>query len=165
MIRDGVKNTAAEAPASALADTLAGAAKARLAEDKGEEYGQLPFAPDDPKTVPKAFPALYKEAADYYRTPQGSHCRLTNRFPLRSTDLLANFDAFALNRFISHRPLLMISGTDADTSEGSIQRLGGSDGAPTAPRSITCDSAAAVLIDGGPGGGLCLECLDAYIQE
>jgi fermentation-respiration switch protein FrsA (DUF1100 family) len=125
MIREGVKNTAAEAPASALADTLAGAAKARLAEAKGEEYGQLPFAPDDPKTVPEAFPTLYKEAADYYRTPRGSHYRSTNRFPLRSTDLLANFDAFAFNRFISPRPLLMISGTDADTryfSEIAIEK-------------------------------------------
>jgi fermentation-respiration switch protein FrsA (DUF1100 family) len=125
MIREGVKDTAAAAPPSALAATLAGAAKARLAEAKGEEYDQLPFAPDDPKAVPEAFPTLYKEAADYYRTPRGGHCRSTNRFPLRSTDLLANFDAFAFNRLISPRPLLMIAGSDADTkyfSEIAIEK-------------------------------------------
>ncbi|KAH8703012.1 Alpha/Beta hydrolase protein [Talaromyces proteolyticus] len=125
MIREGVKDTAAASPASAIAGTLEAAAKARLAEAKGEEYAQLPFAPDDPATVPDVYPALYKEAADYYRTPRGGHCRSTNRFPLRSTDLLANFDAFAFNHLISPRPLLMIAGSDADTkyfSEIAIEK-------------------------------------------
>jgi hypothetical protein len=115
MMREGVRNTVAASPASALSAILEKAAKARLAESKGEEYDKLPFAPDDPKAVPDAFPTLYKEAADYYRTPSGAHCRSTNRFPLRSVDLLANFDAYHFNHLISPRPLLMIAGSDADT--------------------------------------------------
>ncbi|KAL4866579.1 hypothetical protein BDV12DRAFT_210401, partial [Aspergillus spectabilis] len=115
MIREGIKNTAAASPPHALAATLENAAEARLAEAKGEPYAQLPFAPDDPSTVPDAFPTLYKEAAVYYRTPRGEHRRSTNRFPLRSTELLANFDAFAFNHLISPRPLLMIAGSESDT--------------------------------------------------
>lgn len=125
MIREGVKDTVTATPPDALVGTLEGAAKARLDEAKGEEYAKLPFAPDDPKAVPDAYPTLYKEAADYYRTPRGGHCRSTNRFPLRSTDLLANFDAFAFNHLISPRPLLMVAGSEADTkyfSEIAIEK-------------------------------------------
>jgi hypothetical protein len=108
-----------------LAATLKNAANARLAEAKSETPQQLPWAPDDPKSVPAAFPALFKEAADYYRTSRGGHCRSTNRFPLRSTELLANFDAFAFNYLISPRPILMIAGSEADTryhSENAIDK-------------------------------------------
>jgi fermentation-respiration switch protein FrsA (DUF1100 family) len=125
MIREGVRNTAAESPSHALAATLENAANARLSEAKGQSPQLLPWAPDDPKTVPAAFPTLYKEAADYYRTPRGEHRRSTNRFPLRSTELLANFDAFAFNYLISPRPILMIAGSDADTryhSENAIRK-------------------------------------------
>ncbi|KAJ0423103.1 alpha/beta-hydrolase [Aspergillus carlsbadensis] len=115
MIREGVENTAAVVSSHALAATLKNTANARLLEAQGQNPQLLPWAPDDPKTVPPAFPTLFKEAADYYRTPRGGHRRSTNRFPLRSTELLANFDAFAFNYLISPRPILMIAGSEADT--------------------------------------------------
>jgi fermentation-respiration switch protein FrsA (DUF1100 family) len=125
MIREGVKNTAAALPVHALAATLKNAANARLSEGKGESPQLLPWAPDRPKAVPAAFPTLFKEAADYYRTSRGAHRRSTNRFPLRSTELLANFDAFVSNYLISPRPILMIAGAEADTryySEDAIAK-------------------------------------------
>ncbi|KAL2802176.1 alpha/beta-hydrolase [Aspergillus granulosus] len=124
IIRESVKNTAAESPSHTLPATLENAANARLSEAKGQCPQLLPWVPDDPKSVLTAFPTLYKKAADYC-TPRGEHRRSTNRFPLRSTELLANFDAFAFNHLISPRPILMTAGSDADTryhSENAIEK-------------------------------------------
>ncbi|KAL3465645.1 alpha/beta-hydrolase [Aspergillus heterothallicus] len=125
MIREGVKNTAAALPSHVLAATLKNAANARLSEAKGESPQLLRWVPDDPETVPVGFPTLLKEAAEYYQTSRGAHRRTTNRFPLRSTELLTNFDAFAFNYLISPRPILMIAGAEADTryySEDAIAK-------------------------------------------
>ncbi|KAL2818560.1 alpha/beta-hydrolase [Aspergillus granulosus] len=116
IIREGVKRTAAESSSHALAATLKNAANARLSEAKSQTPQLLPWAPDDPRS----------EAAAYYWTSRGAHRRSTNRSPLRSTELLANFDAFAFNYLISPRPILMIAGSEADTryhSENAIAKV------------------------------------------
>lgn len=125
LFREGLKGTAMNTDRAALYKALLEAGKARTAEAKGEAIPVQPLVPDSPEGLPDATPILFKEASDYYRTPRAQHPRSTNRFPVRSIDLIANFSSFAFNDLISPRPLLMIAGTEADTlyfSEEAIAR-------------------------------------------
>lgn len=68
--------------------------------------------------------SMYREGYEYYLTPRGGHPRADNWSVLRA-DVVAQFDAFAHQHWISPRPLLMIAGTDADTryfSEEAVDR-------------------------------------------
>jgi len=90
------------------------AGASRTAEAEGEIPAVLNWAPESPDGLENA-PALYRDAQDYYRTPRGGHRNSTNEWPLRSIDQIAQFDAYAMIRLISPRPLLMIIGSEADT--------------------------------------------------
>jgi len=87
----------------------------RNAEARGEGAVAMTMLP----TVEEAaavFPerSMYLEGTEYYRTPRGQHPRSANWSVVRM-DVLAQYDAFAHQDWISPRPLLMIAGTDADT--------------------------------------------------
>ncbi|GIC92962.1 alpha/beta hydrolase [Aspergillus udagawae] len=123
MTREGLKNTPFELDRATLAQTLEAAGANRIAEAKGEEVQCNPIVPDLPEG-PAADEPL-NEATEYYRTKRGFHPRSTNRCPVRSADLLANFSAYNFNNLISPRPLLMIAGGEAHTlyfSKEGIER-------------------------------------------
>ncbi|KAI8719750.1 DLH domain-containing protein [Fusarium sp. LHS14.1] len=66
-------------------------------------------------------------AAKYYSTPQWQHPNCTNLQLVRSFDLLISYDSFEFVEWISPRPLLMITGSEAETSAYSqmvIDRAG-----------------------------------------
>jgi uncharacterized protein len=71
--------------------------------------------PNTPEEVPKDAPTLYREGADYYRTPRGQHPNSQNWFLLSSIDRIAEYSSYEHVDMISPRPLLMIAGTKADT--------------------------------------------------
>ncbi|KAJ3543118.1 hypothetical protein NM208_g3745 [Fusarium decemcellulare] len=61
----------------------------------------------------------WDDAENYYKTPRGYHPKCTNLKLTRSAKLLSTHDSVAFVRWISPRPLLMISGSDAATVEFS----------------------------------------------
>ncbi|GAD94788.1 conserved hypothetical protein [Paecilomyces variotii No. 5] len=125
LFREGMKGTAMKTDSAALYQALLASGQARTAEAKGEPAVMQPLLPDSPEQITDATPVLFKEGHDYYRTPRAQHCRSTNRFPLRSMDLIVNYSSFAFNDLISPRPLLMIAGSEADSryfSEEAIAR-------------------------------------------
>ncbi|PWY72909.1 alpha/beta-hydrolase [Aspergillus heteromorphus CBS 117.55] len=56
-----------------------------------------------------------RNAKMYYGTERGRHPRSDQRVPAVSFDLMVAFDAFAFQRLIAPRPLLMIAGDRAQT--------------------------------------------------
>ena len=124
MVREGIKPKGA-INRSQLHETLLASTKARTEEAKGHQPQEIDLLPLDPNNVPDTAPDLMKEGSNYYKTDRGKHPRSTGKWPLRSNDILANFDAYAYNNLISPRPLLMIVGSDADTlyfSEDAIRQ-------------------------------------------
>lgn len=125
LFREGMKNTAMVTDRAALFKTLQEAGKARIAEARGEPVPMQSLLPESPEGLPDTVPTLFREGSEYYRTPRAQHCRSTNRFPVRSMDLIMNYSSYAFNDLISPRPLLMIAGSEADTlyfSEEAIAR-------------------------------------------
>jgi fermentation-respiration switch protein FrsA (DUF1100 family) len=57
----------------ALEHLLEESGKARIEEAKGQPPRRQHIVPNTPEEVTKDTPLLYKEAADYYRTPRGQH--------------------------------------------------------------------------------------------
>lgn len=112
-------------PAELLAQQLQASGEARIAEAKGQPVPENPGLPPSPDLIPAGYPPIFRELAEYYKTPRGQHPRSPGSFPMRSTDLLANYDSFAFNEMISPRPLLMIAVSEAATlfySEDAIKR-------------------------------------------
>lgn len=107
----------------ALQKSLQEAANARFAEANGEPIPMVPLVPDNPESLQASLPGIFREGSKYYRTPRGQHPRSTNRWPVRSTDLIINYSSFAFNELISPRPLLMICGSEADTIYFSSEAL------------------------------------------
>jgi fermentation-respiration switch protein FrsA (DUF1100 family) len=73
------------------------------------------IVPNSPEEVPKDAPTLFREAADYYRTPRAQHPNSQNWFLTRSIDKIAGYASYDRVDMISPHPLLMIAGTEADT--------------------------------------------------
>ena len=73
------------------------------------------IVPNSPEEVPKDAPALFREAADYYRTPRAQHPNSQNGMLIRSMDKIAGYSSYDRVDMISPHPLLMIAGTEADT--------------------------------------------------
>jgi fermentation-respiration switch protein FrsA (DUF1100 family) len=72
-------------------------------------------------------PESVREFVDYYKTPRGQHPRSTNRWVERSVDLLDQWSAYADVDKIAPRPLLMVSGSKAETlpySEKAVKQAG-----------------------------------------
>ena len=86
---------------------------ARTAEARGEEVVRQAWITD----------AVDAETNEYYRTPRGYHPRAVQPWPVRSLDMLIQYDSFALIRLIAPRPLLMIIGSDANTAYMSREAI------------------------------------------
>jgi uncharacterized protein len=92
-------------------------AAARTAEARGDGVQLQEWITD----------AVDDETREFYTTPVGHHPRAVQPWPVRSLDLLAQYDSFALIRLISPRPLLMIVGSEANTayfSRDAVDRAG-----------------------------------------
>ncbi|KAF2036437.1 hypothetical protein EK21DRAFT_95727 [Setomelanomma holmii] len=74
------------------------------------EVHMLPAKLSDADTLPASF----KDLAQYYRG-RVPHERAPNTCLPRSWDLMASFDAFRFNEWISPRPLMMVTGSRAAT--------------------------------------------------
>lgn len=107
-----------------LQGSIKAANEARITEANGQQAPVNPALPPTVEDVPPEYPPIVRELVEYYKTPRGQHERAPGLFATRSADLLANFDAYAVNYLISPRPLLMIAGANAATkfySEDAIK--------------------------------------------
>lgn len=111
----------AEHDRATLDQILASISGDRAAEARGEAPRSVPILADKAEDLPPDAPANLREAVDYYKTIRGAHPRSTNRQLARSAELLATYDSFAFMDLISPWPLLMITGTEADT-KGSVRK-------------------------------------------
>lgn len=113
---DGIINGVGRVQGPEIRDFLLNQAGAlRNAEARGEgplNVTPVPTTAEAAATFPER--SMYGESYEYYRTPRGQHPRSANWLLFRA-DVLAQFNAFAHQDWISPRPLLMIAGTDADT--------------------------------------------------
>lgn len=90
------------------------AAGARTAAARGEGMQRFSVFPAS-EAAARAGNRYVHEGWDYYCTPRGQHPRAARTMPWISVDRIVGFDGFALIGMIAPRPLLMISGTQADT--------------------------------------------------
>jgi fermentation-respiration switch protein FrsA (DUF1100 family) len=79
---------------------------ARTAEARGEGVARQEWITD----------AVDAETVEYYRGPRGYHPRAVQPWPVRSLDMLVQYDSFALIHLIAPRPVLMIIGSEANTA-------------------------------------------------
>lgn len=89
---------------------------ARTAVAKGEKVDLVPMIPmskEDADKLPEY--SLPREAYYFYRTPRANNPRAPNRIYPTSFDIASGYDAWSNIDRISPRPLLMVSGTKADT--------------------------------------------------
>jgi hypothetical protein len=93
-----------------LQQALTQAGKQRIAEAKSAAPAMI-----------NVVDAYGDEASDYYRTARGAHPNCANEYMARSVELLAGYDSFA--DWISPRPLLMITGSEAVTRHLSRQAM------------------------------------------
>ena len=89
----------------ALRTQLEAAARDRNSDITGEKVPIVHLLPDRLEDAPADLPESFRDLASYYRTPRANHPRAPNTSLPRSWDLMAKFDAFALNDMISPRPL------------------------------------------------------------
>jgi fermentation-respiration switch protein FrsA (DUF1100 family) len=98
-----------------LKTQLETAAQDRNSDVTGEKVPLVHMLPERIEDMPADYPDSFRDLADYYRTKRANHPRAPNVCLPRSWDLMANFDAFAFNKMISPRPLLMVTGSTAAT--------------------------------------------------
>ncbi|KAH8594864.1 Alpha/Beta hydrolase protein [Bisporella sp. PMI_857] len=99
------------------------AAEDRNGEAKGEQPTVVSMLPDKFEDAPANMPSAFLDLASYYRTPRGNHPRAPNVALPRSWDMMATYDAFRFNELISPRPLLMITGSKAESKNYSEDAL------------------------------------------
>ena len=106
-----------------LRTQLAAAAKDRNDEVKGSQPSYVHLLPETLEDAPPDLPTAFRDFANYYRTSRGSHPRSRNQVLPRSWEIMATYDAFGFNSFISPRPLLMIVGSKAESKNYSEDAL------------------------------------------
>ncbi|MBK8193307.1 MAG: alpha/beta hydrolase [Lewinellaceae bacterium] len=89
-------------------------AEQRTKEAAGEPVKMVSYSSGG-GTDPSKVPTMYREIADYYRTPRGYHPRAATGYVFTSLSKLFNFTALDHVELISPRPLLMIVGSIADS--------------------------------------------------
>lgn len=106
MHRNSLRDDSGNINPETLHQRLSFAAQERISEAKGGK--------------PAAFSTLdvFEEAKSYYLTPRGYHPKCNNLQLVRSFEKLSTYDSFAFIDWISPRPLLMITGSLADTGNG-----------------------------------------------
>ncbi|WP_326836058.1 alpha/beta hydrolase [Amycolatopsis rhabdoformis] len=100
---------------------LEAAAQARTAAAAGEKPAPLTLFPDTAEQARALGREHGVEGFEYYRTDRGFHPRSAEFFDWTSIDRFASFDAFAAVPLLGSRPLLMITGTRADTAWMSVE--------------------------------------------
>lgn len=108
-IRDGIDG---KTPVEDQIKLLESVGKQRTAEANGAGTVYGPFVPDE---VTDDMPVVLKEANDYYRTPRCQHPNSKNRVRMTSLDKLIAFSTFSFAETLLTQPLLLITGTKADT--------------------------------------------------
>jgi len=83
----------------------------------------VPMLPDKLEDAPADMPSAFRDLASYYRTPRGNHPRAPNIALPRSWDMMATYDSFRFNELISPRPLLMVTGSKAESKNYSEDAL------------------------------------------
>jgi fermentation-respiration switch protein FrsA (DUF1100 family) len=115
LLRRGTYYKAGGTSEETLEQHLEESNKARIEEAKGMPPPRKHIVPNSPEEVPKDAPTLFREAADYYRTPRAQHPNSQNWMLIRSMDKIAGYSSYDRIDMISPHPLLMIAGTEADT--------------------------------------------------
>mgnify|MGYP005989001541 FL=1 len=94
---------------------LAEAKELREREEAGEEPKWEYIVPNTLSEVKTDTQRLYKEGAEYYRTPRGLHPSADNKYLKRSVELLVGASVLDKIKRVSPRPVLLIAGEEADT--------------------------------------------------
>jgi uncharacterized protein len=94
---------------------LKDAGEARSGEARGEPVQYVPVVPNSRASFTESTPQLYREGYDYYRTPRAQHPNSPNQYVFSSLPLQMAFFPFEQLETISPRPLLVITGSKADT--------------------------------------------------
>ncbi len=95
---------------------LANVAQQRTKEARGEAPLYVGYVPENEGEFTEKTFVIQKEASEYYRTPRARHPNSQNKMLYTSWGQLAAFDAFGHIEMISPRPLLLIVGSEADTT-------------------------------------------------
>ncbi|MGG6311859.1 alpha/beta hydrolase [Paenibacillus macerans] len=98
-----------------LQGMLTAAAAARTAAARGEGIATFPIFPENEAQARAGGQHVF-EGWEYYCTDRAQHPRSAKAFTLNSIDRIASFDPFRFIDLIAPRPLLMIVGTEAETS-------------------------------------------------
>lgn len=91
-------------------------AKQRTLEAKGAQPLYVAYVPNSPDEITEKTAVISKEAYEYYRTPRCAHLNSQNKLLFTSNDKLAAFDAFSHIDTVSPRAILLIVGSEADTT-------------------------------------------------
>jgi fermentation-respiration switch protein FrsA (DUF1100 family) len=113
VIREGLGRTQDPSILKAMLDT---AGALRTAEARGAAPQLEAWIPHNAEELLQTATRQFRETFEFYCTPRGYHPRANQGWMLRSVDLLAQYDSYAMIRLISPRPLLMIAGSEAESA-------------------------------------------------
>ncbi|MGW7693638.1 alpha/beta hydrolase [Streptomyces asiaticus] len=120
VFREGLGRTQDPAVLQAMLDQ---AGALRTAEAHGAAPRLEAWIPDNAEELLETATRQFRETYEFYRTPRGYHPRAVQGWVLRSIDLIAQYDSYAMIRLISPRPLLMIAGSEAETAYFSREAI------------------------------------------
>ncbi|MGW5698986.1 alpha/beta hydrolase, partial [Streptomyces asiaticus] len=118
--REGLGRTQDPAVLQAMLDQ---AGALRTAEARGAAPQMEAWIPDNAEDLLETATRQFRETYEFYCTPRGFHPRANRGWVLRSIDLIAQYDSYAMIRLISPRPLLMIAGSEAETAYFSREAI------------------------------------------
>ncbi|XES01509.1 alpha/beta hydrolase [Streptomyces sp. S1D4-11] len=93
------------------------------AEARGAAPRLEAWIPDNAEELLETATRQFRETFEFYCTPRGHHPRANQGWVLRSVDLIAQYDSYAMIRLISPRPLLMIAGSEAESAYFSREAI------------------------------------------
>ncbi|MEV2253871.1 alpha/beta hydrolase [Streptomyces sp. NPDC050147] len=120
VIREGLGRTQDPAVLKALLDQ---AGAARTEEARGAAPRLVGWIPDNAEELLETGTRQFRETFEFYCTSRGHHPRAVQGWVLRSVDLLAQYDSYAMIELISPRPLLMIAGSEAESAYFSREAI------------------------------------------
>ncbi|MDT0611092.1 alpha/beta hydrolase [Streptomyces lancefieldiae] len=120
VFREGLGRTQDPAVLEAMLDR---AGALRTAEARGAAPQLEAWIPENAEELLETATRQFRETYEFYRTPRGHHPRANQGWVLRSIDLIAQYDSYAMIRLISPRPLLMIVGSEAETAYFSREAI------------------------------------------
>lgn len=120
IIREGLGRTQDPAVLQAMLDQ---AGALRTAEARGAAPHLEAWIPDNAEEMLPTATRQFRETFEFYCTPRGYHPSAVQGWVLRSVDQLAQYDSYAMIHLISPRPLLMITGSEAETAYFSREAI------------------------------------------